>query len=213
MSNSQEKFTIDPALNLPYGGGAGSKLDRARLRLLKRELKENPDAEYIKSATREFIPAMRPTLSKIPPGSNLIIMPSTSGFNSLPADLAVHLKKERPDLQLINAKHQLIKTSHAIESKIKGDYSARAMDPRQFEFNEKKLSRLAAQNRPSYIVDDSISTGESAIVLQRQLSKRGIYAQGVIAAVSGEHYHTRVSDLDRVYGKLTENYPTDYSAK
>ena len=214
MNVSKDDFQVDPALNIPFGGGTGSgtlgNLNRDRLRLLKRELEFNPSAAYVNDAIKEFVPGMRDELSKIPKGSNLIIMPSSTGFNKVPAELAINLKKQRKDLRLINADETIIRTTHQTESKIKQNYEARAEDPRRFQFTEPKIAKLAEQGRPSYIVDDSISTGESAIILQRQLSKRGVHAQGIIAAVSTEKY-TYASDMVRIYDKVTQDYSKDYA--
>ena len=211
MNLTKDDFTVDPALNVPFGGGPGDKLDRLRLRLLKEELKRNPDIAYVKEAAKEFIPGMQDDLKKIPLGSNLIIMPSTTGTNTVPIDVAHFLKSQRSDLRLINAGQDIIKTSHDNESKVKQNYAKLSTDPRQFEFDERQIARLAQKGRPSYILDDSISTGETAFVLQRQLSKRGVYAQGIIAAVSGGEKHTYPSDMLRLYNKITEDYPRDYA--
>ena len=214
MNVSKDDFRVDPALNVPFGGGTGGgkegKLNRDRLRLLKQELEFNPSASYVNAAVKEFVPGMRGELANIPRGSNLIVMPSSTGFNTVPADLANYLKEERKDLHLINAGQDIIRTAHQTESKIKQNYAARAEDPRLFEFTESKIAKLAEKGRPSYVIDDSISTGESAFILQRQLSKRGVYAQGIIAAVSGEK-HTYPSDMLRIYDKITQDYPRDYS--
>ncbi len=215
MNREKSEFSVDPDLNLSFGGGPGTKLDRSRLRLLKQELVARPgrDDIYTRTIAKEFVPGMRSMLEKIPQGSNLIIMPSTTGTNTVPAHLATQLKKERSDLYLINAKEDMIWVAHYSESKIKHNYQDRTYDPRRFGFNSQKLDKLVQQGRPSYIVDDSISTGESAFVLQRQLSKEGIHAQGVIAGVVGEKYHVRASDMRRLYERMTEDYPSYYEPK
>lgn len=213
MSLSKDDFAVDPALNVPFGGGPGTKLDRMRLRLLKEELKHNPNVAYVKQAVREFIPGMQDALNKVPRGSNIIVMPSTTGTNTVPADIAYYLKRQRADLNLINAGQDVIQTNHDYESKVKHNYAGLAEDPRQFSFDERQVKRLAQKDRPSFILDDSISTGETAFVLQRQLSKRGVYAQGIIGAISGEKKHAYPSDMLRLYNKITENYPQDYPAE
>ncbi|WKN46466.1 hypothetical protein [Tunicatimonas pelagia] len=210
MSLTKGHFAVDPALNVPFSGGSGSQLDRDRLRLLKLELKHNPKARYIKQAVKEFVPGMQKSLERIPTGSTIIVTPSTSGYNTIPADLAKALQKSRADLEFVNLKQDIIETDHDFQSKVKGNYGNLAHDPRQFIFNEAKIKGIA-QNKPSaFILDDSVSTGETSFVLQRQLSKRGLYAQGMVAAVSRGQYHTYPSDMLRIYNKLTENYPSDY---
>ena len=136
MSLSKDDFSVDPALNIPFGGGPGTKLDRMRLRLLKEELKHNPNAAYVKEAIREFIPGMQPEVNKIPRGSNIIIMPSTTGTNTVPADVAYYLKNQRVDLHLINVSQDIIETNHDYESKVKQNYAGLTQDPRQFNFDE-----------------------------------------------------------------------------
>ena len=208
-------FSIDPALNLPFRGGPNTKLDRARLRLIKQELIENVliSKTYVRAVAQQFLPGMRPAIAQLPENSNLIVMPSTTRVNRVPSTLAGLIKKDRPDLAIINAKEDIIQVAHRSESKIKNNYGARTYDPRRFVFNHHKLDKLAEQGRPSFIIDDSISTGESAFVLQRQLSKEGVYAQGVIAGVANEKYHVRSSDMRRLYEKMTQSYPSYYSLK
>ena len=63
MSGEKDQFLVDPALNVSYGGGPSTKLSRMRLRLLKEELKHNPDIGYVKDAVREFIPGMQSELN------------------------------------------------------------------------------------------------------------------------------------------------------
>ncbi|MEM6844243.1 MAG: hypothetical protein AAF632_18645 [Bacteroidota bacterium] len=215
MSGEDERFYVDPALKVPFAGGPGTKLDRSRLRLIKDEIKENPRAtrSYIKTLAKQFIPGMQPTIDRIPPNTQLIVMPSTSRRNVVPSVLAAQVKSQRPDLVIFNANGMAIKASHREESKVKGNYLVRAEDPRKYIFDEKKLVQLQQANRPLMIIDDSISTGESAYVLQRQLSKRGIYVQGVVAAVSSNKYFSYASDMKRVYEKITEDYPSYYSPK
>ena len=212
MSPVSPDFSVDPSLNLSIGGGPSTPLDRSRLSLIKDEIRDNPNAtrRYIKTLSEQFVPGMQSELTKIPPNSNLIVMPSTTRRNNIPAVLAAFLKKERPDLHIINAGEDIIKVAHQGESKIKSNYLSLAEDPRRYVFAENKVEQLAKSNRPSYIIDDSISTGETAIVLQRQLSKRGVYAQGLVAAIYGGK-PPYVSDMKRVFEKITENYPASYS--
>ncbi|MEQ9440349.1 MAG: hypothetical protein RIG62_14945 [Cyclobacteriaceae bacterium] len=210
MSLTKDHFAVDPALNVPFSGGSGTQLDRDRLRLLKLELKHNPKARYIKQAVKEFLPGMQKSLEKIPIGSTIIVTPSTSGYNTIPADLAKALQKHRSDLQFVNLKQDIIETDHDFQSKVKGNYGNLAHDPRQFVFNETKIAAIAQGQRPTFILDDSVSTGETSFVLQRQLSRQGLYAQGVVAAVCRGQYHAYPSDMLRIYNKLTDNYPSNY---
>lgn len=215
MSGVDERFYVDPALKVPFTGGPGTKLDRSRLRLIKDEIKDNPRAtrSYIKTLAKQFIPGMQPIINRILPNTQLIVMPSTSRRNVVPSVLAAHIRNQRPDLVIFNANGTAIKATHREESKVKGNYLVRTEDPRKYTFDEKKIVQLKQANRPLMIIDDSISTGESAYVLQRQLSKQGIYIQGVVAAVSNNKYFSYASDMKRVYEKITEDYPSYYSPK
>ena len=201
-------FSINPALNLPFQGGPNTKLDRARLRLTKQELIENtPSKTYVRIVAQQFLPEMRQAIAQLPENSTLIVMPSTTRVNRVPSTLAGLIKKERPDLAIINAEEDIIQVAHRSESKIKSNYGARTYDPRRFVFNRQKLDKMATPGRPSFIIDDSISTGESAFALQRQPSKEGVYAQGIIAGVANEKYYVRSSDIQRLYEKMTQGYP------
>ena len=204
--------SLDP-YNIPFAGVTGSELARARLRFLKRELRENPgvNKRYVQAGVREFLPGMKKIIDGIPQGTSLIVMPSTSGVNRIPAMLARSIKRVRPDLEIINSKEDLIKVSHVTESKIKDRFIDRLSDHRTFTINDKILAKREQLNRSSLIIDDSISTGDSAIILQRQLLQKGIYARGIVAAVAGGKYHTRISDVDRLFEKLKDHRAKGYS--
>ena len=200
--------------NIPFAGVTGSELARDRLRFFKRELRENPavNKRYIQAGVREFLPAIKKVIDRLPQGTNLIVMPSTSGVNRIPHMLAREIKRVRPDVELINAVVPTIEVAHALESKIKDRFIDRLDDHRSFIISDKLLEKRERLNRSSVIVDDSISTGDSAITLQRQLLQKGIYAHSIVAAVAGTKYHTRLSDVDRLYNKIKDHRPAGYSA-
>lgn len=199
--------------NVPFTGISGNDLARDRLRFLKRELRENPgvNKRYIQAGVREFLSPMRKIIDRIPQGTNLIVMPSTTKVNRIPFMLAREIKKLRPDLQVVNSKERLIKVNHVTESKIKDQFIDRLSDHRSFLINDAILKHQEQLNRGTLIIDDSISTGDSAITLHRQLLQRGIYARGIVAAVAGTKYHMRVSDVDRLYKKIKDHRPAGYS--
>ena len=64
---------------------------------------------YIKILAKQFIPGMQSAIDNIPPRAQLIVMPSTSRRNVVPALLAAHLKNQRPDLDIVNAGGKLIR--------------------------------------------------------------------------------------------------------
>ena len=66
-------------------------------------------------------------------------------------------------------------------------------------------------NRSSLILDDSISTGSSALTLHRQLLREGIHAQKIITAVAGSKDHVRISDIARLYTRIEKVRPEGYS--
>ena len=199
--------------NVPFAGVTGNDLARDRLRFLKRELRENlgVNKRYVQAGVREFLPGMKKIIDGIPRGSDLIVMPSTTGTNRIPFMLAQAMQKQRPDLQIVNTKDALIKVTHDTESKIKDRFIDRLSDHRSFAFSDKLLGLKDQLNRSAFIVDDSISTGDSAITLHRQLAREGIYARGIVAAVAGTKYHTRLSDIQRLYERIKDHRPTGYS--
>lgn len=201
--------------NIPFDGVTGSKLARARLRYLKTELRENPRVSkaYIRAGVREFIPGLKPAIDRIPQGSSLIIMPSTTGQNRIPLILGNAIRKLRPDVELVNAKGRAIEVLHDTPSKIKDRPVDRLSDHRSFQINPGLLARREQLNRSSLILDDSLSTGDSAITLHRQLLREGIYTQGIVAAVTGSKYHVRQSDIDRLYKTIVNHRPDNYSAE
>ncbi len=200
-------------LNLPFSGGPSDALSRMRLRYLKAELRDNPapNLRYIRQGVREFLPGMQKIIDQLPGGSQLLVMPSTTRRNKIPVMLAQELVKLRPDLTIINLKQKDVTTAHINESKIKGNYLARSSDHRHFTISDTIRQSAAQLNRsPMYILDDSISTGDSAIMLQRELLREGIIARGILTAVANEKYHARPSDLKRVYEKMLPFRPNDY---
>ena len=201
-------------LNHPFKGGPSDSLSRMRLRYLKTELKENPspNLRYIRQGVRQFLPHLQDTIASLPKNSILIVMPSTSQVNKIPVFLAAEFKKIRPDLRLVNLKEKSIKVAHRTPSKIKGNYLGKSVDHRQFAFDDKFVASASQFNeRPTYILDDSISTGDSAVTLQRQLLREGIQTKGIVTAVANEKYHARVSDLRRTFDKLAPHLPNGYS--
>ena len=210
------KPRIDPTdlaeYNIPFAGDTQNKLARARLRFLKMELMENPrvNKAYIRGGVREFLPALEKVIATIPKGSSLIVMPSTTGQNRIPAMLGDGIVKLRPDIELVNAKGRSITVQHLTESKFKEGVVDRLRDHRNFAIKPELIAKRGQLNRSSFILDDSISTGDSAITLHRQLLREGIYARGIIAAVSGSRYHVRQSDVDRLYEKIKDHRPADY---
>ena len=207
-------FEIPPELNVPFRGGKGSPLERSYLRTLKEDLRSNPMAArpLVRGVAQRLIPGMRPTIEKLPAESVLIVMPSSTGRNPVPATLAALVEKERPDISVANAKEEIVAAAYINPSKIKNNWEKRLNDPRRFDFNEKALKSLIEQDRPSFIIDDTISTGESAVILQRQLEKRGLAVGGMIAALASEKYHVRSSDLRRLHDKMSQDYPPKYSS-
>ena len=214
MKNSSKDPDDLSAYNVPFAGVTVSELARARLRLFKRELRENPgvNQRYIRAGVREFLRPMQGIIDGIPRATTLIVMPSTSGVNRIPAMLAEGIKKLRPDIEVVSSKDRLIYVAHKTESKYKDRHIDRLDDPRSFVIDDSIQSAATQLNRSSLILDDSISTGDSAITLHRQLLKKGISVQGIVTAVTGTKYHVRHSDIDRLFEKIKDVRPVGYSA-
>ena len=202
-------------LNTPFTGGEADKKARLLLRYLKEELKEDrPDYRHVRASVRRFLPALKKTISALPVGSTLIVMPSTTQRNVIPRYLAEEIKKGgRQDLLLVNLKGEDIKVKHRTQSKRKDNYDERIVDPRSFTISEGLVERLNKRTKPAFIIDDSLSTGDSAVTLQRELLKKGVDTRAVVAALVSEPYHVRQSDLDRVQRQLAPNRPLGYSER
>lgn len=207
-------FSISKELNVHFVGGPEDDLSKLRLRYLKTELRENPsiNASYIRQGVRAFLPGLQKVIDSLPPGSHLLITPSTTNKNRIPALLGTEIKKVRPDIVLINLNEKDVWVAHRSESKLKGNYSLRATDQRHFAISDKLRAAAPQLNRvPTYLLDDSISEGDTTFMLHRELGRAGIQARGgVITAVAREHYHVRESDLDRLYKKMQVDRPPGY---
>ncbi|SDM53817.1 hypothetical protein SAMN05421823_11558 [Catalinimonas alkaloidigena] len=209
------RFTLPDALNVPFQGGPDDELNTLRLRYLKKELRENPavKAGYIRQGVQAFLPGMQKLIDRLPKGSQLLITPSASNTNRIPVLLAVAMQKQRPDLQLINLREKMVRVLHETESKVKDNYAVRAVDPRRYRIHQQLVQRASVLHQaPLYLLDDSISEGDTTMMLHRELSRAGIHAQGgILTAVARERYHVRTSDLTRLYEKLLPHCPKDYS--
>ena len=208
-------FEIPRELNVPFTGGPDDKLSTTRLAYLKKELRENPavSASYIRKGVQEFLPGLSKMMDNLPAGSHLLVVPSSSNKNRIPVLLATELKKLRPDLVLINLKEKDIEVDHLSEGKLKDNYVERSTDHRHFVLSGKLRRATPVLNRvPLYLLDDSISTGDTAVMLHRELSRAGIHARGgILTAIAREQYHVRPSDLSRLHKKMLPHLPTRYS--
>ena len=140
-------------------------------------------------------------------------MPSTTRVNQVPVMLAREIAKIRPDITLLNLRYRDVSVAHRSESKIKDDYAMRANDQRHFNFSDKFTAASAKlSERPMFILDDSISTGDSTITLNRELLKNGIDAKGIITALAGASYAT-AADLQRLYKQMAPHCPAGYGEK
>ena len=202
-------------LKVPIRGGRPDQLSRMRLRYLKMELRDNPhvNLRFIRQGVRQFIPAMKKSIDQLPVNSTLLVMPSTSLVNQVPVMLAVEINKVRPDISLLNLKYKDVTVAHRSESKIKDDYQMRAADQRRFEFSDKLVSASTRLMDSSlYILDDSISTGDSAVTLHRELLKHDINAKGIVTALAGASYASS-ADLQRLYRQMLPQLPSQYDKK
>lgn len=207
-------FEIPKELNVSFTGGPDDKLSTTRLVYLKKELRDNPQvsAAYIRQGVKLFLPGLHKIINELPMGSHLLVMPSSSNTNRIPVLLATELKKLRPDLALINLKEKDIQADHRTEGKLKDNYVERSSDHRHFRFSDKLRGAAHQLNRAvTYILDDSISTGDTAVMLHRELGRTGIHAQGgILAAIAREKYHVRPSDLLRLYKTMLPQLPGYY---
>lgn len=203
------------SLRVPISGGKPDQLSWLRLRYLKAELRDNPNVNlrYIRAGVKQFVPAMRKAIDQLPANANLLVMPSTTRVNQVPVMLAREIAKIRPDLTLLNLRYRDVSVAHRSESKIKDDYVLRTADQRHFNFSDKfTTASPKLSERPLFILDDSISTGDSAIMLHRELLKHNIEAKGIVTALAGASYAT-AADLQRLYKQIEPHRPAGLSEK
>lgn len=154
----------------------------------------------------------KPFFDKIPPDSALVVMPSGSGKNIIPAKLADRIAQGNPEMTIYNQDNNLIRTASDLQSKTKGNYTQRIADQKSFDiFDSKQLNDLKKEKQV-FIIDDVVSSGETATILKRQLEGKGINVSGVASAVGVNRSLTSERDLNRLHDKLKEQAPPEYSA-
>lgn len=188
-------------------GDRAAKGEMADLRAFKKDL-YNRDLNPLefKMKIRDLYNGIADKLNLLPKNAILINMPSGSGMNIIPETIFELASKSRPDLTLINSENTpFIKTISKIESKNKTRYDLRINDIKSFEVTNNEAFQLAKKSNSVYILDDILSTGDTATLLARILKTNGIDVKGVIVAKTNEPYLTSKRDMERIFMQMVSS--------
>ncbi|NJN27767.1 MAG: phosphoribosyltransferase [Cyclobacteriaceae bacterium] len=182
------------------------KGDLAILKVQKEQIKNKEiPPEEVKAILYNYYQELRSKIIQLPQGSGLFVMPSTSGKNIIPLYLSALIIKDRPDITSYNTADKLVTNEAIKERKIKDNYKEKIKDPTKFKIHDQATIFNSLQKEKNvFILDDIVSTGESAITLKRQLENRGVKIEGIVALKAQEKYLTRTSDMERLYKMILE---------
>ncbi len=153
-------------------------------------------------------------INNLPLNALLIEMPSGSGRNIIPKELFKEIKKHRHDLNIINDEDSwFIRVLSVLESKTKSRYDQRINDLKNFEIINNKFYAAAKASQNNYIIDDVLSTGDTAVLLKRILEKNGVKVNGIIAGKTNEVKTTSARDMERIYARLVTTQHPKYLPK
>ena len=133
---------------------------------------------------------------ELPPNSVLYVAPSTTGRNRIPGMIARKLKSENPTAIIVD---DFASAEHVTQSAHKSTLE-KLRDPVKWKFQKD----LHPTGRPSYIVEDVVTTGESLRALRETLAERGIAVQGCISLQQAEMKGMYESDYKRMLPKFGE---------
>ena len=193
----------------PIIGKLPEKGEMAELRARKKELSQ---AGYPMSATaqlaQELYEKSKTQLSKIPDGAAVIVMGSTTGKNTIPYLLAKQLQGDKPSVTLYNTMGKYVALpSHRGEGKHKTNYQDRLTDQRSYHiYQGPELEKLKKEPKV-VILDDVISTGESSVVLKKQLEKQGVKVQSLVAPLVASRTMSTERDIERLTDRLLKDKP------
>jgi len=119
----------------------------------------------------------------LPEDSVLYVAPSTSQVNIMPYMIAKQLQKDNPSATIVNnALTPLAKIREPVEYRVNKDH-------------------LIA-NRPAYVIDDVVTTGETTDKIREILESNNIKVDGVISIGQSEQRISTARDIERLAEKL-----------
>lgn len=201
-----------PKDQLPILSTSSKKGEMSALRIIKEDLKlAGYPAIETKGVFDQFFEGVKSKLLKaIPDQVHLIVMPSTTGKNTLPLLLAQALQKEKPGIVIHNADFTQIKPLHQLEGKNKGSYLSRLEDPVRFSIDPVLLSALRDVQKkglPIIASDDIISQSEQFRSLTLQLRSAGIPLSGIVALRASSLEYPKEKALKATFDKIEPHVP------
>ena len=139
--------------------------------------------EQVKELIEKRYQQLKPHWEKMfPYQAEIIVMPSTSGKNIFPRELALRFQQDRPDVVIHNKNGEDVIPIHIAESKSLLSYNHMTANQREFLTDDKLGEKLAGKK--VFILDDLLTTGSSAILLKYALEKENIQVAGIASLFS-----------------------------
>jgi uncharacterized protein (TIGR02594 family) len=150
----------------------------------------------IQIVSRFYKPA---AFANIPANALLVPVPSTSGNNVLPHELALRIAQDYG--QMVEVRPAGVAGAQ-MEAKNKRTFLAKENDPVYFTPVTEIIEAIKNTGRPVFVTEDVHNTGESWIAFVRMLQAAGIDVAGVAALTSTEQRLTSDQDIKRVAQKI-----------
>lgn len=205
-------FTPDGADSVPY---ARAKLDDGRdmvlsnttdVKTLRKGKNELAEKDFPKAEVKKFVEAnySKEKFADLSGRENVfLVMPSTSGRNTIPRELAKRLQTDFGG-EIVQS---FARPMNLIEAKNKSKIG-KINNPAVYELT-KDLSKYKGKN--VVIVDDVLNTGDTVAGLRRELERQGIPQTQIAALGTASIYTTTPRTVERIAEKLSNLTKTDYN--
>ncbi|MBN1294037.1 MAG: hypothetical protein JXB48_19530 [Candidatus Latescibacteria bacterium] len=137
-----------------------------------------------------------------------LVMPSTSGRNSIPMIMAAALQRSFGGEVIVDIARPMHETKSAYLSAI-----GKIREQRRYEIREEALRKIDIKNKNIVIVDDVVTTGVSVNSLRKSLTESGVEVGSVISIAQSDKRLCSERDLERVTEKLQASHPEDKELK
>jgi adenine/guanine phosphoribosyltransferase-like PRPP-binding protein len=133
-----------------------------------------------------------------------LVVPSTSGANTIPEYIASRLQKAFGGVVIVDCALPMHETKSAYLSAV-----GKLREPRVYEIRTEAFEGIELDGKNIVLVDDVVTTGTSINALKRALEEQGLRPGAVASLAQSDKRLTSQRDLERVAGKLQADFPDD----
>ncbi len=126
-----------------------------------------------------------------------LVMPSTSGYNTIPEFIAARLQKEYGGEIVVDYALPMHKTKSAYMGAV-----SKMKEPREYIIRKEPFSKLEIMRKNVVIVDDVVTSGTSVHSLSQSLLKAGVVVDGVVSVAQSDKRLVSERDIQRLSEKL-----------